>query len=430
VAHEPPPGGVSAPRYDDPPVQLPGVTPRAFLRITQVTLVIVVLNIVTGAAVRLSDSGLGCPDWPTCSQHRLTPALSLHPDIEFGNRLVVVVLCIATALALVAARRRSPRRRDLVWLSAGLLGGVIGEAVLGAVVVYTKLNPYVVMTHFMVGIALLTDAFVLALRAGRPDMVGAGVRDGVGARVGAPVSKAGVSQAGVSKAGVSQAGVSQAGVSQAGVSQAGVSQAGVSQVGVSQVGVSQAGVSQAVVSKAGVSKVGAREKRVSQVMLVLLAVVVMAGTATTGAGPHAGGPGAKRLPIALEDMTRIHSGLVICLVALTIALLYLLDHTGAPRSVLDRGRVLLAAMVIQGGIGYTQYFSHLPALLVGVHVLGVTVVWMAMLWFSDGLTHHGAVPRPDETAGINIDRVATDRVATDRIATDRIGAQTTTPVTP
>ncbi|HVA04059.1 MAG TPA: COX15/CtaA family protein [Acidimicrobiales bacterium] len=401
-------------------MQLPGVTPRAFLRITQVTLVIVVLNIVTGAAVRLSDSGLGCPDWPTCSQHRLTPALSLHPDIEFGNRLVVVVLCIATALALVAARRRSPRRRDLVWLSAGLLGGVIGEAVLGAVVVYTKLNPYVVMTHFMVGIALLTDAFVLALRAGRPDMVGAGVRDGVGARVGAPVSKAGVSQAGVS----------QAGVSQAGVSQAGVSQVGVSQVGVSQAGVSQAGVSQAVVSKAGVSKVGAREKRVSQVMLVLLAVVVMAGTATTGAGPHAGGPGAKRLPIALEDMTRIHSGLVICLVALTIALLYLLDHTGAPRSVLDRGRVLLAAMVIQGGIGYTQYFSHLPALLVGVHVLGVTVVWMAMLWFSDGLTHHGAVPRPDETAGINIDRVATDRVATDRIATDRIGAQTTTPVTP
>ena len=87
--------------------------------------------------------------------------------------MVVVVLCIATALALVAALRRVPRRRDLVWLSAGLLGGRLGEAVLGAVVVYTKLNPYVVMTHFMVGIALLTDAFVLALRAGRPDGAGA-----------------------------------------------------------------------------------------------------------------------------------------------------------------------------------------------------------------------------------------------------------------
>jgi cytochrome c oxidase assembly protein subunit 15 len=302
-------------------VQLPGVTPRAFLRITQLTVVIVVLNIVTGAAVRLSDSGLGCPDWPTCSRHRLTPPLSLHPAIEFGNRMVVVVLCIVTAIALVAALMRVPRRRDLVWLSAGLLGGVLGEAVLGAVVVYTKLNPYAVMTHFMVGIALLTDAFVLVLRAGRPDQAGSAV-----------------------------------------------------------------------------SKVGAREKRVSQVMVGLLAVVVAAGTATTGAGPHAGGPGAKRLPIALADMTRVHSGLVICLVALTIALVYLLAHTGAPRSVLDRGRVLLGAMVLQGGVGYAQYFTHLPALLVGVHVFGATVVWMAMLWLSDGLTHRGGERLPDEPA--------------------------------
>jgi heme a synthase len=302
-------------------VQIAGVTPRAFLRITQVTLVIVVLNIVTGAAVRLSDSGLGCPDWPTCSQHRLTPPLSLHPAIEFGNRMVVVVLCVATAVALIAAVRRVPRRRDLVWLSTGLLGGVIGEAVLGAVVVYTKLNPYAVMTHFMVGIVLLTDAFVLALRAGRGD--------------GATVA---------------------------------------------------------------VSKVGRRERTISRVMLGLLAVVVVAGTATTGAGPHAGGPGAKRLPIALEEMTRIHSGLVLCLVALTLALLYLLDHTGAPTSVLDRARLLLAVMVLQGGIGYVQFFTHLPAVLVGFHVFGATVVWMAMLWFSDGLTHHTVGVGPEEHA--------------------------------
>ena len=128
-------------------------------------------------------------------------------------------------------------------------------------------------------------------------------------------------------------------------------------------------------------------------MLGLLAVVVAAGTATTGAGPHAGGQGAKRLPIALEDMARIHSGLVIGLVALTIALLYLLDHTERPGSVLDRARLLLGAMVVQGGIGYAQYFTHLPALLVGVHVFGATVVWMAMLWFYDGLTHRGPVAR-------------------------------------
>jgi cytochrome c oxidase assembly protein subunit 15 len=218
-----------------------------------------------------------------------------------------------------------------VWLSAGLLGGVLGEAVLGAVVVYTKLNPYAVMTHFMVGIALLTDAFVLALRAGRPDNVMTGV----------------------------------------------------------------AGTRPRVGQGAPVSKVARRERRISQVMLGLLAVVLAAGTATTGAGPHAGGPGAKRLPIALEEMARIHSGIVLCLVALTIALLYLLDHTSAPSSVLDRARLLLGAMVLQGGIGYVQYFTHLPALLVGVHVFGATVVWMTMLWFYDGLSHHAVEPGPD-----------------------------------
>jgi cytochrome c oxidase assembly protein subunit 15 len=315
--------------------------------------VIVAINILTGAAVRLSDSGLGCPDWPTCSQHRITPPLSLHPAIEFGNRMVVVVLCVATAVALIGALLRRPRRRDLVWLSAGLLGGVLGEAVLGAVVVYTKLNPYAVMTHFMVGIALLTDAFVLVLRAGRPDRAPA--------RTGP-----------------------------------------------------------------GVSKVGPRERRVSQVMVGLLAVVVAAGTATTGAGPHAGGPGAKRLPIALEDIVRIHSGIVLCLVGLTLVLLYLLNHTGAPPSVLERARFLLGAMVVQGAIGYTQYFSHLPALLVGVHVCGAVVVWTSMLWFYDGLTSHGPASDGPDPGADSTGRVALHGTPGDVPVDVRPGA----PVTP
>ncbi|HWF21841.1 MAG TPA: COX15/CtaA family protein, partial [Acidimicrobiales bacterium] len=127
------------------------LSPRAFRRLCQFTLVIVVLNVVTGAAVRLSDSGLGCPDWPTCSKHELTPPLSLHPVVEFGNRVVVFVLVVACAAALIGAWRRSPFRKDLTWLAGGLILGVIGEAVLGGIVVYSKLNPYVVMVHFMVG---------------------------------------------------------------------------------------------------------------------------------------------------------------------------------------------------------------------------------------------------------------------------------------
>jgi len=284
------------------------VTPRTFLRITQVNLVLVVLNIVTGGAVRLTDSGLGCPDWPTCSRHHLTPALSFHPAVEFGNRMVVVALCIAAAVAVLGAWRRAPYRRDLVALSGGLIGGIVAEAVLGGVVVYSKLNPYVVMTHFMVGIALLTVALALALRAGR-----------------APGR--------------------------------------------------------------GVSKVVARDLLVSRVAEAMLLLAIVAGTATTAAGPHAGGAGAKRLPVPLADMARVHSGMAIATGVVVLALLYLLERDGAPESVRLRGRLLLAAMVVQGIIGYTQYFSHLPAWLVGIHLFGVTVIWSAMYWFVDGLWH-------------------------------------------
>ncbi len=300
-------------------MQLPGVGPRAFLRVAQIALVLVVLNIVTGGAVRLTDSGLGCPDWPTCSRHHLTPPLSFHPAVEFGNRLVVVALCFGAAVALVAAFRRRSRRRDLSWLAGGLVAGVVGEAVLGGIVVYTKLNPYVVMTHFLVGMALLTDAAVLALRAGRAD----------------PVTPGGIDVPGA--------------------------------------------------DRHGELKVGRPALALSRVMIGVLALAVAAGTATTASGPHAGGKGAKRLPVALADTARVHSGIVLVLVALTLVLLYVLAREAAPPSVTDRARVLLAAMIAQGAVGYTQYFSHLPALLVGIHVLGVTAVWVAMLWFHDGL---------------------------------------------
>ena len=294
-------------------MQRSGVSPRTFLRLAQAAVGLVALNIVSGAAVRLTDSGLGCPDWPTCSRRSLTPPLSFHPVVEFTNRVVVVLLCIGVALALAGAIARAPRRRDLVWLSGGLLAGVIGEAVLGGIVVYSHLNPYVVMVHFSVGVALLTDAVVLALRAGREPGTGPAV-----------------------------------------------------------------------------AKVPGTTVTLARLVLVFLALAVVAGTATTGSGPHAGGKGAKRIPVALADMARVHSGIVIVVVALTLVVLYSLERSGAPASVLARGRALLGATVVQGTVGYAQYFSHLPALLVGVHVLGATLVWSAVLVFVDGLWSRGA----------------------------------------
>ena len=289
------------------------IGPRPFLLLCRFTLATVILNVATGAAVRLSDSGLGCPDWPTCSQRRLTPPLSLHPVVEFGNRVVVFVLVVACAATMVAAFFRRPVRRDLRWLSGGLIIGVLGEAVLGAFVVYSKLNAYVVMVHFMVGMGLLAVSVVLTLRAGHA-----------------------------------------------------------------------AGRGTLAVSRASLW--------LTRVLLALIVVVMAAGTATTGAGPHAGGKGAKRVPIGLEDMSRIHAEIVLAAGVLLLVLLWVLWKSNAPAHNQDAGRILLAVMVVQGIIGYTQFFTHLPAVLVGIHVLGASTVWATALWFHHGLSDHRAEP--------------------------------------
>ena len=106
---------------------------------------------------------------------------------------------------------------------------------------------------------------------------------------------------------------------------------------------------------------------------------------------------------------RVHAGIVLVLVALTVVLVAVLVRQQAPASVTDRARTLVALMVAQGVIGYTQYFSHLPALLVGVHVFGATVVWTAMLWFHDGLTSHrdvAALADAPHPAGVGSPAVA------------------------
>jgi cytochrome c oxidase assembly protein subunit 15 len=124
------------------------------------------LLVVTGGAVRLTGSGLGCPDWPSCYQHRLIAQLSFHPMVEDLNRLVSVLVTVVSAVALVLAWLRSPRRRDLMWLSGGLVAGVVAQIVLGGLVVLFKLNPYLVALHFLLTIVVLADAIVLFHRSG------------------------------------------------------------------------------------------------------------------------------------------------------------------------------------------------------------------------------------------------------------------------
>ena len=125
---------------------------RWFALATFLSMIVIVL---TGAAVRLSGSGLGCPDWPTCFHDRLTGSWSLHPLIEYGNRLVTIILVVLVGVTFVAALLREKRRVDLVALSGALILGVVADAVLGAFVVYSKLNPYLVSLHMLLSLTMV-----------------------------------------------------------------------------------------------------------------------------------------------------------------------------------------------------------------------------------------------------------------------------------
>jgi len=145
------------------------VSPEAFRLIAVISVWTIALTIISGAAVRLTGSGLGCPDWPTCTATGVAAPLHVHAWIEFGNRLINALVTIASVGALAAALLRSPKRRDLTLLSSGLVVGLFGEVALGALVVELKLAPGLVMAHFLFGIVLLADAVVLSYLAGTPD---------------------------------------------------------------------------------------------------------------------------------------------------------------------------------------------------------------------------------------------------------------------
>jgi cytochrome c oxidase assembly protein subunit 15 len=286
-------------------------------------LVLTALIVVTGGAVRLTGSGLGCSNWPECSAGHLTPALQFHGLVEFGNRLVTVVLTVAVAAAFLGAVFRAPRRRDLIWLSGGLVAGVLAQAVLGGIVVYTKLNPYVVMVHFVATMVLLVDAVVLVHRSTRDYSPGS-------ARLLVP---------------------------------------------------------RPVI-------------RLFYGLLALLGVVVAAGTATSGAGPHAGDSSgqqvAKRIPIALRDMAELHSSLALLLIGVTIGLVVALHAGDVPERVRRSARILMAVLVAQAAVGYTQYFTHLPALLVELHLVGATALVIGAVQTFLTCTYHApeVLPAP------------------------------------
>ncbi|MFJ2165534.1 COX15/CtaA family protein [Streptomyces griseofuscus] len=277
----------------------PGTVQRAAL----IALVMSVVIVVTGGAVRLTSSGLGCPTWPECTDGSLTPtqALSYHSAIEFGNRMLTYVLCAAVGWAIIAARAQKPYRRGLTRLGWAQFWLVMGNAVLGGIVVLVGLNPYTVAAHFLLATALTTVAVVMWQRTWEGDA--------------AP---------------------------------------------------------RPLVGKAVVQLVW---------FLVVAAVLLIAvGTVVTGAGPHAGDSSdVQRIPIDWETVAKLHAVLAWIVVTLTFALWFILKAVDAPHSPLARTRELFLILLSQGVIGYVQYFTHLPELLVGVHMLGSCLVWIGVL---------------------------------------------------
>ena len=145
------------------------VGPALYRKVTLLALFALGFIVVTGGAVRVTGSGLGCPDWPTCAEGRIVAPLETHALIEFVNRTVTGAVSVMVIVAVLAALRRRPYRRDLVWLAVGLVLGVIGQIVLGGLVVLTDLYPPLVMGHFVLSMVLVANAVVLHHRATWPD---------------------------------------------------------------------------------------------------------------------------------------------------------------------------------------------------------------------------------------------------------------------
>jgi cytochrome c oxidase assembly protein subunit 15 len=295
-----------------------GLSPARYAQITTVAMWLLVFIVVTGAGVRLTGSGLGCKDWPTCDNNHLVAPWHWHAWVEFGNRLVTGLVSIAVVVAVLGALFRRPRRNDLTWLSLGLVGGVIAQIVLGGLVVLFKLNPVLVQGHFAVSMVLVANAVVLRHRALQPDV-------------------------------------------------------------------------------ARRPRVTPEVQRIVRGVVGLAAVVLVTGTVVTGSGPHAGDEHAKRLPFTVHEVARIHGTMVFAFLAVVIVAAVRLQREQAPAEVMGAVRTLLFVLVMQAGIGYTQYFTGIPALLVALHVFGACLVWIAALSLLLGLSGP-ADPQPDLVA--------------------------------
>ncbi len=253
--------------------------------------------VLTGGAVQITGSGLGCPTWPECTLGSYTPVPhqaegQLHAWIEFGNRLLTFALVAVSIAVLVHVLYKG--RRDLRTLALGQLLGILGQGVLGGITVLTDLHPLPVAGHLLLSIILIAGAASLYSR-----------REFV------------------------------------------------------------------AIPRTDLEPL---TKRISQLHIALTFVVIVLGTVVTGSGPHAGDEKAQRFGFDIRTVAWLHADVVIALLGLTTAF-YILVRSD--KKLLRRITVFTVIALAQGAIGYIQYFTGIPEILVAAHLLGATLVWIA-----------------------------------------------------
>lgn len=252
--------------------------------------------VLTGGAVRITGSGLGCPTWPECTPGSYTPVPhqaegQLHAWIEFGNRLLTFALVAVALAVLINVLYRG--RRDLRSLALGQVLGILGQGILGGITVLTDLHPLPVAGHLLLSIILIAGAASLYSRR-----------------------------------------------------------------------------EYSVHPRTDLDKL---TKRVSVLHIGLTFVVIILGTIVTGSGPHAGDEKAQRFGFDIRTVSWLHADAVIALIGLTAAYYILVRND--PK-LLRRVQVFLVVALAQGAIGYIQYFTGIPEILVAAHLLGATLVWI------------------------------------------------------
>jgi heme a synthase len=283
-------------------------TPTALCRIALASIVANVGIVITGGAVRLTGSGLGCPTWPRCTEdsYTATPAMGINGAIEFGNRLLTFAVGLVALLGIVSALLQPQRRRRTVVLAAAVFAGIPAQAVVGGITVLTDLNPWVVGCHFLVSMGVIAGTYALwrAAIGDHPDTTH-------------PHQSTWAAPAAL--------------------------------------------------------------RTLAALTLAASAAVLVLGVVVTGSGPHAGDADARRTGLDPEAVSQLHADGVFLLVGLSVGLLLAVRAARAPRVAVKAATVLLVVELAQGLIGFVQYLTGLPVLLVGAHMAGACAVWLASL---------------------------------------------------